>query len=236
MSINHLRLLCVSIAIYSLSVAVGAQTTASKSQLVKIETTMGTIKVRLYDETPQHKANFIKLVQEGFYDNLLFHRVIKDFMIQGGDPLSLNADSTVQLGGGGLDYTIPAEINFPEYYHKRGALAAARLGDATNPTRASSACQFYLVQGKCYTDAELTDMEHRINLVLRSTTPFKYSEAQRRQYKTFGGSPHLDAQYTVFGEIVEGFDVLSRISAVEVGKADRPREDVRILRVKLVKR
>ena len=228
-----LSLFCLFVFLVVISVYAQAVT---KPKMVKIETTLGIIKVRLYDETPLHRDNFLKLVEESFYHDLLFHRVIKDFMIQAGDPESRTADSTVRLGSGGLGYTIPAEIKFPEFYHKRGALAAARLGDVVNPERASSACQFYLVQGKCYTDQELDDVEHRLNMVLRSATPFKYSEAQRRQYKTFGGTPHLDGQYTVFGEIIEGFDVLDKISAVEVGKGDRPKEDVKILSMKVVKR
>ncbi len=221
--------------LFSFAISVSAQA-SKKMKMVKIETTLGTIKVRLYDETPQHRDNFLKLVKESFYDDVLFHRVIKDFMIQAGDPESKTADSTVRLGAGGLGYTIPAEIKFPELYHKRGALAAARLGDMANPERASSACQFYLVQGKCFTDRELDDIEHRLNMILRSAEPFKYSEAQRRQYKTFGGTPHLDGQYTVFGEIVEGFEVLDKISAVSTANGDRPVEDVKIIRAKVVKR
>lgn len=220
---------------FAMAMSVGAKT-VNKPKMVKIETTLGTIKVLLYDETPAHRANFLKLVEESFYNDLLFHRVIKDFMIQAGDPDSRKADSTARLGSGGLNYTIPAEIKFPELFHKRGVLSSARLPDMVNPDRASSSCQFYIVQGKCYTDKELDEVEHRLNMVLRNTIPFKYSEAQRRHYKTFGGTPHLDAQYTVFGEMVEGFDVLDKISTVEVGASDRPKEAVRILSMKVVKR
>lgn len=157
-------------------------------------------------------------------------------MAQAGDPNSRECDSTARLGTGGLDYTVPAEIVFPQLYHKRGALAAARLGDVVNPERASSACQFYLVQGKKYGEQELNEIEHRINMVLRAAKPFKFTEAQRLQYGMFGGTPHLDGQYTVFGEIVEGFDVLDKICAVETGQADRPVDDVRIIRARVVRR
>lgn len=207
-----------------------------KPLMVEMETTLGKIKVQLYDETPQHRDNFVKLVKSGFYDGLLFHRVIKNFMAQAGDPTSRDCDATARLGSGGLDYTIPAEIDAAKFYHKRGALAAARLGDAANPERASSACQFYLVQGKIYNDRELDEVERRINMALRGLTPFKFSEAQRRYYKMFGGTPHLDGQYTVFGEIVEGFEVLDKICATETGAADRPVEDVRIVHARIVKR
>lgn len=206
-----------------------------RPKMVKIETTLGTIKVMLYDETPQHRDNFLKLVKDEFYEGVLFHRVIKDFMIQAGDPESKTADSLAHLGAGGLGYTVPAEIEFPKFYHKRGALAAARQGDMVNPERKSSSCQFYIVQGKTFTDAELDQMEMRLQYQLRMKEPFKYTEEQRIAYKTFGGTPHLDGQYTVFGEVVEGFDVLQKISEVKTGKADRPKEDIKILKVKVVK-
>ena len=203
---------------------------------VRISTNYGDIVVRLYDETPEHRDNFLKLAREGYYDGTLFHRVIKDFMIQAGDPESKTADSLAQLGAGGLGYTVPAEIEFPKFYHKRGALAAARQGDMVNPERKSSSCQFYIVQGKTFTDAELDQMEKRLQYQLRMKEPFKYTEEQRVVYKTFGGTPHLDGQYTVFGEVVEGFDVLQKISEVKTGRADRPREDIKILKVKVCKK
>ena len=206
-----------------------------RQKMVKIETTLGTIKVKLYDETPQHRDNFLKLVKEEFYEGVLFHRVIKGFMIQAGDPESKTADSLAHLGAGGLGYTIPAEIEFPKLYHKRGALAAARQGDMVNPERKSSSCQFYIVQGETFTDEQLDQMEMRLQYQLRMKEPFKYTEEQRLIYKTFGGTPHLDGQYTVFGEVVEGFDVLQKISEVETGRADRPKEDIRILKVKVCK-
>lgn len=207
-----------------------------RPKMVKIETSLGTIKVMLYDETPLHRDNFIKLVKEKFYDGTLFHRVIKDFMIQAGDPESVNADSLTRLGAGGVGYTIPAEINFPKLYHKRGVLAAARQGDMVNPERKSSGCQFYIVQGKTFTDDELNQMEMRLQYQLRLKEPFHYTEQQRTAYKTFGGTPHLDGQYTVFGEVIEGFDVLQKISEVETRANDRPREDIKILKAKVVKR
>jgi cyclophilin family peptidyl-prolyl cis-trans isomerase len=157
-------------------------------------------------------------------------------MIQAGDPESVNADSLKQLGAGGVGYTIPAEIHFPQLYHKRGVLAAARQGDMVNPEKKSSSCQFYIVQGKTFTDEELDNMEKHITYQLRMKEPFKYTEEQRIAYKTFGGTPHLDGQYTVFGEVVEGFDVLQKISNVETRRGDRPVEDVRIIKVKIVKR
>ena len=157
-------------------------------------------------------------------------------MIQAGDPESKTADSLAQLGAGGLGYTVPAEIEFPKFYHKRGALAAARQGDMVNPERKSSSCQFYIVQGKTFTDAELDQMEKRLQFQLRMKEPFKYTDEQRLTYKTFGGTPHLDGQYTVFGEVVEGFDVLQKISEVETGRADRPKEDIKILKVKVCRK
>lgn len=207
-----------------------------RQKMVKIETTLGAIKVKLYDETPLHRDNFLKLVKDEFYEGVLFHRVIKDFMIQAGDPESKTADSTARLGAGGLGYTVPAEIDFPKFYHKRGALAAARQGDMVNPEKKSSSCQFYIVQGQTFTDAQLDQMEMRLTYQLRMKEPFKYTEEQRTMYKTFGGTPHLDGQYTVFGEVVEGFDVLQKISEVKTSRGDRPVEDIRILKVKLCKK
>lgn len=205
--------------------------TKSKQKMVLIETTMGNIKIELYDETPLHRDNFLKLVEENFYEGVLFHRVIKNFMIQAGDPKSKDADESVQLGAGGVGYTIPAEIVFPKYYHKRGALAAARQADFVNPKRESSGCQFYIVEGRTCSDEELNMFESR-----NEVPGFKYSDEQRRVYKTFGGTPHLDGQYTVFGEVVEGFDVLQKIANVATRRGDRPVEDVKILGMKVVKR
>lgn len=203
---------------------------------VRIETTEGDIKVLLYDDTPLHRDNFVKLVKRHFYDTLLFHRVIPEFMIQAGDPQSRHADRSKRLGSGDIGYNIPAEIVFPKYIHKRGALAAARQGDIVNPERKSSGCQFYIVEGRTYTDAQLDTMEMRITAALGLREPFKYSDDQRRTYKTFGGAPHLDGQYTVFGEVIEGYDVLQRICAKETDENDRPKEDVVIEQMKVVRR
>jgi peptidyl-prolyl cis-trans isomerase B (cyclophilin B) len=189
----------------------------SKSLRVKILTDSGTIVVRLYDETPLHRDNFIKLVREGFYKDLLFHRVIPGFMIQGGDPLSKNATPGQMLGGGGGDMQrIPAEFH-PNLYHKKGALAAAR---DNNPEKASSACQFYLEDGKKLTDAELNMMENRLGI--------KYSEEQRAYYKNYGGTPFLDQNYTVFGEIESGIEVIEKIANAPRDQANRPTTDIRM--------
>jgi cyclophilin family peptidyl-prolyl cis-trans isomerase len=198
----------------------------AQSTKVKIETTKGTITVMLYDKTPIHRDNFIKLAESGFYDGLLFHRVISSFMIQGGDPESKDASADKMLGNGGPGYTLPAEI-VPEYFHKKGALAAARTGDQTNPQRRSSGSQFYIVQGKSYTDLQMDGMEKQMFT--------KFSKEQRDAYATTGGVPHLDAQYTVFGEVIEGLDVIDKIAAVEKGANDRPVEDVKIIKMTVIK-
>ncbi len=193
---------------------------------VLIKTTMGDIVVKLYDTTEVHRDNFIKLVNEHYYDGLLFHRVITDFMIQGGDPNSKDAPAGKMLGNGGPGYTLPAEI-LPKYYHKRGALAAARTGDQMNPTRRSSGSQFYIVTGRIYTDAELDKLERNMNT--------KFTPEQRKAYTTVGGTPFLDGQYTVFGEVVKGMDVVDKISRVPRDKNDRPKEDVKIISMEIVK-
>ncbi|MFT3982150.1 MAG: peptidylprolyl isomerase [Ferruginibacter sp.] len=188
-----------------------------KSIRVKITTDSGVIVVKLSDSTPLHRDNFVKLVKEGFYDSLLFHRVIPGFMIQGGDPQSKTAPAGVMLGNGGGDMArIPAEFN-SSLIHKKGALAAARDG---NPEKASSACQFYLVEGKVLTDAELDMMESRIG--------HKYTPEQRAIYKTIGGTPFLDMNYTVFGEVISGLDVIAKIANVPKDGANRPFGDVRM--------
>jgi peptidyl-prolyl cis-trans isomerase B (cyclophilin B) len=200
--------------------------TEEKEIMVLIQTNQGDIKIKLYNETPYHRDNFIKLVNESFYDSLIFHRVIKDFMIQGGDPDSKGASSSTVLGSGGPGYTIPAEIN-PDLFHKKGALSAARTGDQMNPTRRSSGSQFYIVQGKPLTDAELDFYEQKMSTV--------FSETQRNIYTTIGGTPFLDGQYTVFGEVVEGLDILDKIAAMETGTNDRPKTDIVILSMKITK-
>lgn len=190
--------------------------TDDKTYYVLIETQYGNMKVKLYNETPLHRDNFLKLVREGFYDDLLFHRVIRNFMIQGGDPESKNAKPGQMLGSGTLGYRVPAEFN-PALFHKKGALAAAR---DNNPEKASSSCQFYLVQGNVWDDKGLEMMSMRFGK--------KFTEEQVKAYKTIGGTPHLDMDYTVFGEVEEGLEVIDRIAAVATAPGDRPLEDVKM--------
>ena len=191
---------------------------------------MGDIMVRLYDETPLHRDNFLKLASEGYFDGTLFHRVIKDFMIQGGDPDSKGAPAGQNLGSGGPDYTIPAEIQPAALFHKRGALSAARLGDEVNPMKESSGSQFYIVWGKVYTPEEVEYMSQRMKEVGLG----ELSPEQKELYTTVGGTPFLDGQYTVFGEITKGLEVVDKIQNVATDANDRPLEDVRILSVKVV--
>jgi len=198
-------------------------------QDVLLQTNHGDIVLRLSDSTPLHRDNFLKLVKTGFYDSLLFHRVIQNFMIQGGDPNSKHAKAGEPLGDGGVGYRIPAEFRV-SLFHKKGVIAAAR---DNNPEKASSGCQFYIVQGRVFTDAGLDSVEtFRLN-------GRKIPAEQREVYKTIGGSPHLDQSYTVFGEVVKGLDVVDKIAEVQTSKGqdtDRPLEDVRILKAKLIKR
>lgn len=196
-----------------------------KNRFVEINTTKGTITVELYADVPQHSENFLKLAKEHFYDSVIFHRVIPQFMIQGGDPDSKKALTGQMLGNGDIGYKVPAEIMLPKYYHKQGALAAAR---DNNPEKASSGCQFYIVVGKTFTDADLTSMENN--------TGVKYSEEARTIYKTIGGTPHLDGGYTVYGQVVEGQEIVNEISLVSRDASDRPREDIRILSTKVLKK
>lgn len=192
---------------------------------VEMTTNYGKILLLLYDDTPGHRDNFIKLTEEGVYKGLLFHRVIERFMIQGGDPDSREAKPGQMLGNGTLGYTIPAEI-VPGRFHKRGALCAARTGDNVNPRRESSSCQFYIVQGQVWSNADLDVMEQRFGR--------KISPEQRKVYSSVGGAPHLDGSYTVFGEVIEGMDVVDKIAAVKRDINDRPVEDVVILSMKLM--
>lgn len=197
--------------------SIGVQSVFSQSKkdyLVTIQTKFGAMNLVLFDKTPKHKANFLKLIQDKTLDSTLFHRVIKDFMIQGGDPNSKRAKPGQLLGAGGLNYKVPAEI-LPELFHKKGALAAARDG---NPEKASSSTQFYIVQGKVWKDAELEGQ------IARSGRPF--SDEQKNVYKTMGGTPHLDGNYTVFGQMINGLAVLEAIANVQKGAADRPTEDI----------
>ena len=192
---------------------------AQKKNYVLIETNFGNMKVLLYEDTPLHRENFIKLVKSGFYDGLLFHRVINGFMIQGGDPTSRNAAPGVMLGNGGPGYNIPAEF-IPKYYHKRGVIAAAREGDNVNPMKESSGSQFYIVQGKVYNEAIM----QKISIQMNKT----FSEEQIKVYGTIGGAPWLDNDYTVFGEVIEGLEVIDKIAAVKCDNVNRPLEDVRM--------
>lgn len=186
---------------------------------VKIETTYGNMVVKLYNETPKHRDNFLKLVNDGTYNGLLFHRVIKDFMIQGGDPNSRNAQKGQMLGDGELGYTLPAEF-VPSLYHKKGALAAARQSDMVNPKKESSSCQFYIVQGNKWDANRLAMVEQRMGKT--------FTAEQAEVYATLGGTPFLDGDYTVFGEVVEGMEVIDKIAAVQTDVNDRPQEDVKM--------
>ena len=245
---------------------------------VLMHTSMGDIQLKLYNETPKHRDNFIQLVKDGTYNGLLFHRVIKDFMIQGGDVTSKDAPMNKSLGAGDLGYTVPAEFNYPKYFHKKVALCAARTGDEVNPERASSASQFYIVTGKKYSEAELNQMEKQLEnrlkqsifarlqaenkpkimeyyrsgnkeelAILRDTLIGKTElEAEKRKdetklpkelreiYKTEGGVPFLDNQYTVYGEVVKGIEVVEAIQNVKTNKQDRPTENVVITSVELI--
>lgn len=215
---------------------VGKVTTvkAEKRPEVLIETTMGNIRVALYNETPLHRDNFLKLIREyHYYDSLLFHRVIPDFMIQAGDPYSKNAPKGAVLGDHSLDYTIPAEIRLPQIYHKRGALAAAREPDMVNPKRESSSSQFYIVYGRKQDERGL--QRGRDNLRQLFGDSIQMTDEMREVYTTVGGTPHLDGGYTVFGEVLDGMDVVDRIQRVERDANDRPLEDVRIIKATILK-
>lgn len=199
---------------------------------IEMVTTEGTMILRLSDSTPEHRDNFIRLVKSHYLDSMLFHRVIKGFMIQSGDTTSIRAAAGVPLGNGGPGYTLPAEM-LPSLFHKKGALAAARQGDNVNPERRSSGSQFYIVQGRTFTDAEMDSIE--VARLQGRKIP-----AERREYfRTVGGTPQLDGNYTVFGEVVRGLEVIDKIAATETSKGadrDRPLQDMRILKVKLIKR
>lgn len=196
---------------------------------VEMITSKGTIIIRLSDSTPLHRDNFLKLVKQGYYDSVLFHRVIKNFMIQGGDPDSRHAKPGDMLGEGGPSYTIPAEFRATLFHHK-GVIAAAREGDAANPKKASSGSQFYIVQGKKFTDAGLDSLE---TFRLKGR---KIPAAQRSVYQTAGGTPHLDQNYTVFGEVISGLNVVDSIAAVKTDQNDRPLDDIKIVKARLIRR
>ena len=251
---------------------------ADNETKVLIKTTVGDITIKLYNETPQHRDNFIKLVEEHYYDSILFHRVIKDFMVQAGDPESKNAEKGVQLGAGGPGYTIPAEFVYPKYFHKRGALSAARQADQVNPERKSSGSQFYIVTGKTYNKYELQDMEKQLrqkqgqgifdrlvaqnmdsimkmqmagdndgimklqeelnaktNEIFNEQGPFKFTEEQVDAYMSEGGTPFLDNDYTVFGEVIDGMKAVYKIEQAGTDMNDRPRKDIRIISMEIIK-
>lgn len=201
-------------------------------QEVLLETTLGNIRIALYNDTPQHRDNFLRLVREHVYDSLLFHRVIPNFMVQGGDPNSRHASFGERLGNGDLGYTVPAEILVPQHYHHRGAVAAARQGDEVNPQRRSSASQFYIVTGRTFNEDELGTVEYDVYQQTRGRVSF--TEEMRNTYNTLGGAPFLDGSYTVFGYVVDGMDVVDSIQNVERDGYDRPLQDVRILRAIIV--
>ncbi len=254
-----------------------AAAASTADAIVDIKTTAGDIKVRLFGDTPLHRDNFLKLVNEGYYDGVLFHRVIKDFMIQTGDPDSKSAAPGQMLGSGNPGYTVEAEINYPRHYHVKGALAAARTGDQVNPERRSSGSQFYIVTGQTYNDSTLNQMERSMQQQQKQAVFNKKAEAYREKimemrrnrdqaglmalqekliaeteaetkanpmtipadvrqaYKEKGGTPHLDGAYTVFGEVISGMDVVDKIQAAETDRADRPKEDIKIISVTVEK-
>lgn len=218
------RLLCIMLLIFgSVSLSQGQYTRTG--QLIKIETMYGNMVIMLYDQTPLHRDNMVKLIEEGFYKGQIFHRVIKEFMIQGGDPHSVDANKGQRLGTGGPGYTLPAEFN-NNLFHKKGALAAARQGDRVNPEKASSGSQFYIVQGRVFTPDMLEMMEKDRDL------PF--SPEAIEAYTSVGGTPHLDGGYTIFGEVVEGLEVVDRIAAAPTDSNNRPEEDI-VYHITLVK-
>jgi peptidyl-prolyl cis-trans isomerase B (cyclophilin B) len=207
-----------------------AQTSTTE---VLFETTEGNIRIALYDETPLHRDNFLKLTRMHVYDSLLFHRVIKNFMIQSGDTNSKNAKPGQRLGTGDFDYTQEPEFRLPQIFHRRGCVAMAREPDVVNPEMRSSACQFYIVWGKRFSSAEIEKAQERLDTITHGRV--KLTPEMIKVYKSVGGTPHLDGQYTVFGEVTEGLDVVERIQKAETDEFDRPFEDIRILRATVTK-
>ena len=219
-------------ALLFLTAIISIAAPADKRVKVLLSTNMGDMVVELYNETPKHRDNFIKLVKEGFYNGLLFHRVIENFMIQGGDPDSRNAAPKQKLGEGGPGYTIPAEIDYPRHWHKRGAIAAARESDDVNPELRSSGSQFYIVWGKVQSESDMSQMSQRMYEV--TDGEFEIPENIMEDYENNGGTPHRDGSYTVFGEVIEGLKVVKAIQAVRTDKHDRPVKDVIIQKAEVV--
>lgn len=263
MAVMTVMLACAAVAVYAQSQKsqTAGKVMDKQGTIVRLETSEGPVRILLYDDTPEHRDNFIKLVKEGYYDGMMFHRIIKDFMVQTGDPESKN-DSAAHLGAGGPGYTLPAEIVYPKHYHKYGALAAARTGDAMNPERRSSGSQFYIVTGEKYTANQLAQYAER-NVMPRRQKMFRDLSMERRDsiialqkahdtagleklrqelidsvekalpaqplpadivrdYTTIGGTPHLDDQYTVFGEVIEGMDAVEKIQNLATDREDKP--------------
>lgn len=253
------------------------KTSTAADVTVEMETTLGNIRLLLYGDTPAHLKNFVKLVNEGYYDGVLFHRVIRDFMIQTGDPDSKNAPAGKMLGMGSPDYKLDAEIVWPKHFHKRGALAAAREGDQVNPEKRSSGSQFYIVTGRTFSEAQLHQMERSMSMAYKQEvfnglasqhrdsimamrrnrdsaglqqlqeqlarqteemtgkTPVTFTPEQIQAYTTVGGAPHLDRNYTVFGEVLSGMDVVDKIQQVETDTNDRPKDDVKVISMKIIR-
>ena len=279
MKINKLSIIIIIFSLLTMSCEMKKNTANAQSNnvCVEIKTTMGDIVVKLYNETPAHRDNFIKLAKEGYYDGTLFHRVINQFMIQGGDGDSRNATPDQMLGMGDPGYRLPAEFVYPQYFHKKGALAAARQGDDTNPKKESSGSQFYIVTGNVYNKSQLNEMargmmmqrEHNIFNAMAAARRNEIMDMRRNRdqaglmalqeeliaaakkqaaaqgtiaftpeqleaYSTIGGAPHLDGEYTVFGEVVEGLGVVEAIEKVKTGRADRPVEDVKVISMKVL--
>lgn len=261
---------------YAMSTPQSAAAARQGDVTVEMNTTMGAVRLLLYGDTPRHLKNFVKLVNEGYYNGVLFHRVIRDFMVQTGDPDSRNAAPGQRLGMGSPDYKIDAEIVWPARFHRRGALAAAREGDQVNPEKRSSGSQFYVVTGRKFSEGQLRQMERQMSMAYKQEVfnrlasehrdsimamrrnrdqaglqalqeelaakteqitgpdPVKFTPEQIEAYTTVGGAPHLDRNYTVFGEVISGMDVIDRIEQVETDSADRPKEDVRVIDMKIV--
>lgn len=214
------------------TIGIQAQTDNIRHE-IELVTDSGKIVIALYNETPQHRDNFLKNVKEGVYDGQLFHRVIKDFMIQAGDPASKTATKGQMLGDSDDKYTVPAEIVYPKLFHKRGAVAAARESDDVNPQRASSATQFYIVWGRKFSDNQLAWAQERIDKYTNGQ--IKITPEIGNIYKTVGGTPHLDGSYTVFGEVLEGLDIVERIQTATTDDNDRPINDIRIVKATVIK-